>query len=263
MKNVIILGAARSGTSMLAEVFARSGYFLGPDLLPASEGNPHGYFESREIESINESILGQVIPARPQGRGAGLRQKLFYRKIPDSPGRWLVHIESVPVWSEIASLRERIERLCANEPFCFKDPRFSFTLNYWRRSLPANTVFLCLYRHPMETVASIEKEFRSQGWDRQVTMERGDFIKLWETCYKAALECASSMKQCWCFVHFEQVVSGEAREVIETLVERKLDWTSVDPKLRRSRGEGRALSSGVDGLYRRLNERSGYSTDED
>ena len=64
MKNALILGSGRSGTSMLAEVLHKSGYDLGPDLMPPAEGNPHGYYESFCIEAINEDLLDQVVPPR-------------------------------------------------------------------------------------------------------------------------------------------------------------------------------------------------------
>jgi len=44
MKNCIILGSGRSGTSMVAGTLAKSGYFMGDNLYPARESNPKGFF---------------------------------------------------------------------------------------------------------------------------------------------------------------------------------------------------------------------------
>jgi len=57
MKNCIILGSGRSGTSMLAGCLAKSGYFMGDNLYPAREANPKGFFEDPEINAINEMLI--------------------------------------------------------------------------------------------------------------------------------------------------------------------------------------------------------------
>src|ERR1700726_1587163 len=68
MRNCIILGCGRSGTSLASGLLAGSGYFMGDHLYPPSEGNPKGYFEDQDVNAINEDLLEPVIPARPAGR---------------------------------------------------------------------------------------------------------------------------------------------------------------------------------------------------
>ena len=56
-KNAIILGMARSGTSLTASIFGRTGYFAGDELVPANHQNPTGYWEARSLLRHNASIL--------------------------------------------------------------------------------------------------------------------------------------------------------------------------------------------------------------
>src|SRR6266404_7841922 len=56
---VCILGMHRSGTSLLARILNLTGVDLGPDELLAepTADNPKGFWEHREIVSINNAIL--------------------------------------------------------------------------------------------------------------------------------------------------------------------------------------------------------------
>ena len=59
MKNCIILGSGRSGTSMLGGILHNAGYFMGDNLYPPSISNPKGFFENPRINRINELILSK------------------------------------------------------------------------------------------------------------------------------------------------------------------------------------------------------------
>ena len=77
MRNIIILGSGRSGTSMLAGCLSTSGYFMGDNLYKKRESNPKGFFENKEINTINEDILSLVTKNRPPILG-----RFFYKNIP-------------------------------------------------------------------------------------------------------------------------------------------------------------------------------------
>jgi hypothetical protein len=62
MRNCIILGSGRCGTSMAAGCLAKAGYFMGEQLLPPRSANPKGLFEDEEINDINEQILAAYCP---------------------------------------------------------------------------------------------------------------------------------------------------------------------------------------------------------
>jgi hypothetical protein len=57
---VLVLGMHRSGTSMLGGVLDRLGCQGPKSLMQANEGNPKGYFESREIMKLNDAILATL-----------------------------------------------------------------------------------------------------------------------------------------------------------------------------------------------------------
>ena len=49
VKNCLILGSGRSGTSMIAGILHKAGYFMGDNLYPPRSANPKGFFENWEI----------------------------------------------------------------------------------------------------------------------------------------------------------------------------------------------------------------------
>ena len=59
MRNVVILGMHRSGTSMVAEALASGGIYVGEpaDLLQGQEDNPHGFWEREDVVALNDAIL--------------------------------------------------------------------------------------------------------------------------------------------------------------------------------------------------------------
>ena len=116
-RNCLILGSGRSGTSMLAGSLRLAGYYMGAELIPADETNPKGFFEDDEINAINEALLEPLTPELSS---------------PNYGWRWLA---SVPVDTGIEclpDLADRIEAQTAHSPYCFKDPRFCYTLPAWR-----------------------------------------------------------------------------------------------------------------------------------
>src|SRR5271157_6074149 len=124
-RNCIILGSGRSGTSLAAGILAKAGYFMGCSIWPANEGNPKGQFEDEEINGINEHLLAQVLPERSKWAWWGTKDPA--RRLGNLQ-RWLAALPvtvSIPCPPRLAG---RIEAATARAPFCFKDPRFCYTL---------------------------------------------------------------------------------------------------------------------------------------
>lgn len=65
-QNCLILGAGRSGTSMVTGSVSQSGYFMGANQIGSRQGNPKGLFEDEEIDGLNEALLSLVVPKRPR-----------------------------------------------------------------------------------------------------------------------------------------------------------------------------------------------------
>ena len=61
MRNIIVLGMHRSGTSMVAGALASSGVYVGRDeeLLADQADNPLGFWERRDVVDFDEHILLQ------------------------------------------------------------------------------------------------------------------------------------------------------------------------------------------------------------
>ena len=55
-KSVCIVGASRTGTNMLAGIFAAHGFFFGK-CRPADDRNPKGYYENLAIYKGRKDVL--------------------------------------------------------------------------------------------------------------------------------------------------------------------------------------------------------------
>ncbi|MBC2716522.1 MAG: hypothetical protein HF978_14550 [Desulfobacteraceae bacterium] len=232
MRNILILGAGRSGTSMVAGTLAKAGYFMGEQLIKARETNPKGFFEDIEVNSINEDILARVVPRRPQFIPRKIR-KYFFRKRPARGQRWLAKVPlntKIPLTSDS---KHRIEKLTSNISYCFKDPRFSYTLPNWRPFLD-NTFFVCVFREPSITVESILKECRRAKYLHSLAINREDIFDVWTLMYSHILETHCFTGK-WLFLHFDQVVTGNGLERLAGFAGANVDTDFPDIKLKRSK----------------------------
>jgi len=138
---------------MLAGVLSGAGFYMGSELLPIDFGgqpgrqtNPKGTFEDRSVNAINEDLLEPLFPRwrLPVGR-SWARRRTLQRGL-----RWA---SALPPSVEVRSrpdVDERIAEHVSHEPFCFKDPRFCYTLPAWRPHL-RDAVLLCVFREPERT----------------------------------------------------------------------------------------------------------------
>jgi hypothetical protein len=205
---------------MLAGTLRGAGYYMGKHLIPPDEGNPKGYFEDDEINAINEALLAPVTPAHSR---------------PAYGWRWLA---SVPVGTRITcspDLRERIEAQTARSPFCFKDPRFCYTLPVWRPLLP-DTVFLCIFREPGRTAHSIVKEWQVADYLAGLPMDFAAAVGVWTLMYRHVLEVHRHSGD-WLFFHYDQLFDGGALGRLEVALGAPADRRFPDPGLKRSAGE--------------------------
>jgi len=253
MRDCFILGCGRSGTSLTAGLLAHAGYFMGDELYPGDEGNPKGYFEDREVNAINEGLLAQLIP----GPRRSVADKLMRRPRPDSRWfRWLAELEPhqcVPCPPKLAA---RINLQISRRPFCFKDPRFCYTLSAWRSFAP-QAAMICVFRHPEAAARSIVAEAARDGL--LVNGEAIDYpraTRVWRATYAYALALRAGGGD-WLFVNYEQLLSGAAFDAIERLLGATLRRDFVDVALRRSTADG-AVPSAFGPLYRRLCDLAGF-----
>jgi hypothetical protein len=245
----MILGAGRSGTSMLAGMMHESGYFMGDTLLEPTPANPKGYFESEEINTLNDELIASVVSVRPRKP----RGYMYPWRLP-SGLLWLANIDVDVELRPTSGQLARIRRLVANEPFCFKDPRFCYTLGAWRPALD-DVVFLCVFREPGRTAASMRQNVREEPY-RGYYLTRARALRVWTSMYRRLLMQASQEER-WLFVHYDQILDGSAVPRIESAVETQVSTGFIDHTLKRSHDDSSNLPQPTAQVYERLCELAG------
>ena len=140
---VLVLGMHRSGTSMLAGILDRLGCQGPKTVMPATQWNPKGYFESMEFMKVNDAILTAL------------------------GTRWDDWRAVDPGWQEsprFVEFRERIAETMASEYgnaslIYLKDPRLCRLLPLLREVLEEigfTPVCIHTHRNPVDTGRSLE-----------------------------------------------------------------------------------------------------------
>ena len=229
-KNLFILGCGRSGTSLVAGLFRNSGMFLGSEFYKSRDSNPLGFFEDREVNSINEEILKPYLPNRIifNGINYGADSALDGQ-------RWLARI-SLDTNIEVSEdIDIRIEKLTSIQPFCFKDPRFCFTIDNWREEV-LDARFICVFRNPSVVVSSILKEVRSMPYLADFAISVDQTFEIWRLMYQHIL-MKHSLSGDWLFLNYNDLFQSTTLDKIEKFVEIKIDKDFPNKNLNRSNPE--------------------------
>lgn len=250
MKNVIILGSGRSGTSMVAGTLSQSGYFMGDRLLPPNDANPKGFFEDMEVNAINEDILESVAPKRPWLLG-----NLFFRHIPLHFQRWLLSLPIGQTLTTTPDVENRIIKIVANAPYCFKDPRFSYTLSNWQPYLD-NCCYIVVFREPIATAISINKECNDDPRLHSLAMNIPRALEVWKSMYRHIIGLANNDKE-WLFIHYNQVLNQEGLKHISEHTGAKVDLSFPEKSLKRSMSDDIPPEL-IQRVYLDLCKRAGY-----
>jgi hypothetical protein len=216
---------------MAAGVLAKSGYFMGDQLVQADEANPKGYFEAMEVNSINENILAPAIPAKP----TGFLGKYFFTRRPAEYQRWLTPLPIDSRLSANGRVAEKIAMLTSRQPYCFKDPRFCYTLDIWRPYL-TDIAYVCVFRNPSATITSMVKEARRDSISRGVRFRFNErsALNVWCSMYRHVLEREYRENENWLFINYDQFMDGSALTRLGTLLNISADAEFIDNRLRRS-----------------------------
>lgn len=156
-KNVIILGMARSGTSLTASVFANAGYYVDEEnaIAPKNHMNPTGYWESTSLLKFNEDIL----------RSSGFKHDntWIYKEITGE------QVDIVDDFTPDNQFNEFLDRFNSHSPWVWKDPRLCYTLGSWWPLLDqSSTVVILIRRNP----EAIYNSFLRVGWRKQSKSSR-------------------------------------------------------------------------------------------
>jgi hypothetical protein len=173
------------------------------------------------------------------------------------PQRWLASLPASVRLAGTEEIARRIGSVTARGPFCFKDPRFSYTLDVWRPFV-GDAVFVCAFRHPAVTAASIVTECRISRYLSDVAMDDGRALRIWERAYRYILRVHHPRGGDWIFAHYDQLLDGSKLAEIEERLGVRADRGFGDAALRRSTGAGPAVPGRAASLYRRLCELAGH-----
>lgn len=149
-KNILIVGMARSGTSLTASIFANNGYFLAKDvekeLKKGNEFNPTGFFEAETVIEKNREIYKAI----------GYQADNTWMFEPIEPK----HVDTLKNLKPLSGHEELVAFYNSRSPWVWKDPRLCYTLHYWWQLMDENTAVLLVKRKP----EAIYNSFLRTGW---------------------------------------------------------------------------------------------------
>jgi hypothetical protein len=224
---------------------------MGDKMMPPTIGNPKGYFEAFDIQKINEEILANNMLNRP----SGWIGELFFKHIPIKNQRWLARIPLGKKMTAQPYSLYRIKEKTLREPYCFKDPRFCYTLPVWREFLK-QPMFFCLFRQPSDTAESILQEKERENYLKSLKITRRQIFKLWNLMYSHVLEIHSKIGD-WVFLHYNQVFDSEILDMIEEKIGAKVDRCFPEKRLLTA-WKPRPVPAKVSKIYRELCKRADY-----
>lgn len=165
---LIVLGMHRSGTSALARVLNLMGAYFGPEGISsgANKENPKGFWERRDVRSINDSVLHAV--------------GCDWNRVSDFDLRSLP-ADVIQAFDSQAS--KLVLDLDAHRPWLIKEPRLCLTFPLWKKFLEV-PVCLHILRHPVEVAASLLTR-------NQMQISVG--LALWEAYVRSALASSKDL----------------------------------------------------------------------
>lgn len=143
---VVILGMHRSGTSLVGNLMNAIGVDFGQDLLPATEWNAAGYWESQVIFEIHDKILNELNCS-------------WHSPPPFLSNDWS---HKVNIREQKTSLLEYVRSQCegTDKVWGFKDPRTAVLLPMWQEifdELRLQPYYILSVRSPEAVAASLSK----------------------------------------------------------------------------------------------------------
>jgi len=164
-KNIIIVGAPRSGTSLTARIFTQKGYFVtadeSNDLQEANEFNPYGFWESAGLRNCNAELFESI--------GFPFLNTWLHERITEDQAMALLDQEPTEKHRNFVSIYN------THQPWMWKDPNLCYTVNYWWKLMdPEQTGVLFLRRDPEDICHSFVRLRWCQNTrkDRASTLER-------------------------------------------------------------------------------------------
>ncbi|MGH7915311.1 MAG: hypothetical protein ACREPW_11800, partial [Candidatus Binataceae bacterium] len=156
------------------------------------------------------------------------------------------------------AMSQRIAAVTARQPFCFKDPRFSYTLPAWRPYI-GDALLLCVIRDPSTTASSMIRMCKVADHMKGTEVDERWALKVWEAMYRYILDVHYPQGGDWLFVHYDQLLDRSAGAELERRLGVRIDREFAAAELNRSRPDI-AVPRRMVRLYERLCAFAGYDT---
>ena len=142
---VVVLGAGRSGTSLLMQILVGLGVKVSENLIPANISNPEGFFEDADIKEIHAELISKL-------------GSFAYLPLPDD---WM---SSSLARDALLKLKEALEANLntIDGIFALKDPRINMLLPLWTRifnQLKIVPRFILAVRTPSYVISSMIHQY--------------------------------------------------------------------------------------------------------
>jgi len=136
--NVIILTSGISGSSVLAGLISRAGYWLGEK----TEKVEYETFENSSLVRLNIELLRNT--------------DYLWRDIADIPCPSIEKISALYENVELNTFNRFVIQCDKHTPWLWKDPRLSYTIFFWKRLIDVSRCkFILMSRNPIQTWTGI------------------------------------------------------------------------------------------------------------
>lgn len=216
MRAFIVIGAPRSGTSLVAGILDRNGINMA-DAAPRDLAmQPTGYYEDNRFSQINDQVIGAAgghFLTPPDDAAIAFHSSFFedaLKRIID----------------------QRIEEAHGSDDWGFKCPRTALVWALYERvwsEFPKPRTIIC-HRNPLNTAQSIYAAFNKSPLSSALAVvARYESKMAW---------IAANVKRSACHISFENwwhpANSITQKEALDKFVRRKLDYSHFDESLWRA-----------------------------
>ena len=139
----VVTGMHRSGTSMVTQLLAHAGLWLGPEekLMPAKPDNPDGFYEHLDVVWIHNALL-------QQHHGGWDFEPTFTNNWQQAESISDLKSRAISTCKKISSGKNK------HQAWGWKDPRTCFFLPFWHSLMPDMKHVICV-RNPLAVAQSI------------------------------------------------------------------------------------------------------------
>lgn len=230
MKNILIMGYPRTGSSVLTNIMRDSGYYVGKDLKPANEFNPKGFYEDIRIKLIIENIF------RESGLSESFQKNQWFFNTP-------MDFKSVITEYSTKSIMDLTEK----SPYAFKFGSILKTIHTWDGVLD-DVIFICCFRR-LHHISQSTKLIMNNGYPENSymkTMSYKHFNDLVQNNYLYALSNYQNIKNKIVFVDYNDIVTKNKSTIknLSETIDCELKLNCVDP----------LISKQLSGIYNEIIE---------